>query len=133
MLHRDQFQERFRFLKEGISAIDLKKQLLKAEGDTFEQTRKRKIPYDKPMQLPAILRLPKARHRSLAVKWAFGRFPPLSTSQLEEKYGTAVTMHLDTLEEKLAGYQLKENQVRDTEQALDKLLFLTKEFFENME
>ncbi len=47
--------------------------------------------------------------------------------------GTVVTKHLDTVKEKLAGYQLNENQVRDTEQALDTLLFLTKEFFENME
>ncbi len=67
------------------------------------------------------------------MKWAFGRFPRLSPSLLEEKYGTVVTKHLDTLKEKLAGYQLNENQVRDTEQALDTLLFLTKEFFENME
>ncbi len=62
-----------------------------------------------------------------------GRFPPLSTSLLEEKYGTVVTKHPDTLKEKLAGYQLNETQVRDTEQALDTLLLLTKEFFENME
>ncbi len=67
------------------------------------------------------------------MKWAFGRFPPLITSLLEEKYGTVVTKHLDTLKEKLAGYQLNETQVRDTEQALDTLLLLTKEFFENIE
>ncbi len=125
MLRRDQFQKQFRLLKEGTRARDLKKQPLKA-GNTLEQTRNRKIPYDKPTQLPAILRLPKAIHRSLAVKWALGRFPPLSTSLLEEKYAAVVTKHLDTLKEKLAGYQLNENQVRDTEHALDTLV-LTKE------
>ncbi len=48
ILRRDQFQEQFRFLKEGICARDLKNRLLNAEGDSLEQTRRRKIPYDKP-------------------------------------------------------------------------------------
>ncbi len=129
VLRRDQSQEQFKFLKEGIWARNLQKQLLKEEGDALEQTRRRTIPYDKPTQLPAILLLPKARHRSLA----FDSFLPLSTSLLKEKSGTVVTKHLDTLKEKLAGYQLNETQLRDTEQALDTLLLLTKMFFENME
>ncbi len=75
MLRRGQFQEQFRFLKEGICARDLKKQLLKAEGYTLEQTGGGNTLRQTDAAASNIATT-EARHRSLTVKWAFGRFPP---------------------------------------------------------
>ncbi len=68
----------------------LKSILIMEEGDALETHRERRIPYDKPLEIPAILRFPKSRHRQLSIQWAFGRFPPLSTSLLEEKFRAIV-------------------------------------------
>ncbi len=85
MLRREQFEEMADHLKNGISAKHLRIVLFKEDGASSKSHRKRKIPIDKPQALPAILRFPNLRHRQLPVKWAFGRFPPLSTTLLEEK------------------------------------------------
>ncbi len=73
--------------------------------------------------------IPKLKHRQLAEKWAFGRFPPPSTTLLQEKIGDIVERHLDTLDEHLSRYHL----VAATEAALDHLLFMTATFFDDVE
>ncbi len=65
--------------------------------------------------------------------WAFGRFPPISSTPLEEKYGDTVSRHLDTLQRKLAGYHLSEEERLETETALDQLIFMTISFFDDRE
>ncbi len=103
------------------------------DGRLSETTRKRNIPFDQPRVVPVILRFAKVRHRQLAVKRAFGRFPPISSTLLEEKYGNTVSRHLDTLQCKLEGYNLREEERKETETALDQLLFMTITFFDDME
>ncbi len=66
-------------------------------GEVLESGRKRKIPYERTGEIPAILRLPRRVHRTQALKWACGRFPPMSTTQLEPGFGTKVDDHLRTL------------------------------------
>ncbi len=56
------------FQKWNIGEEIEKKMLFKEEGDKIETSRKRQIPYDKPGEIPAILRFPKVRNRQLAVK-----------------------------------------------------------------
>ncbi len=106
MLRRDQFQSPFKHFKNGISAKKMKKILFEEEGDKTETSRKRQIPYDKPGEIPAILRFPKVRHRQLAVKWAFGRFTPISSSLLEGKFGEVVHEHMHNITENLKEYNL---------------------------
>ncbi len=76
-------------------------------GEISEQQRKRKSPYDEPQEVPAILQLSKLRHRQPAVKWACGRFPPLSTSLLEEKFGEKIPANLNTLKTLLSRIPFK--------------------------
>ncbi len=83
---------------------------------------KRRIPYDKPLNIPAILRFPKSRHRQLAIKWGFGRFRHLSTSLLEEKFGAIVDTHLRELQTLLSRYNLSEEETRVAEESLGKFL-----------
>ncbi len=85
MLRREQFKIVFDHLKNGIPARKLRNMLFMEDGASTEAHRKWKIPVDRPQALPAILRFPKLRHRQQAAKRAFGRFPPLSTTLLEEK------------------------------------------------
>ncbi len=64
----------------------------------------------------------------------FWAFPfRLSSTLLEEKYGDTVSRHLATLQSKLAGYHLSEEERLETETALDQLLFMTVTFFDDME
>ncbi len=62
-----------------------------------------------------------------------GRFSPISSTLLEEKYGNTVSRRLDTLQSKLAGYNLSEEERKETETSLDQLLFMTITFFDDME
>ncbi len=62
-----------------------------------------------------------------------GRFPPISATLVEEKYGNTVSRHLDTLQSKLAGYNLSEEERKETETALDQLLFMTITFFDEID
>ncbi len=89
--------------------------LFKEEGEETESHRKRPIPYDKPHEIPAIVRLLKVRHRQLAVKWAFGH------------------QHLNRTRENLKEYTLSREKIQATEASLEQLLFLTASFFEDME
>ncbi len=82
---------------------------------------------------PAIPRFAKVRHRQLAVKWAFGRFPPISSTSLEEKFGDTASRHLGILQGKLAGYHLNEEERLEIETALDQQLCMTITFFDDME
>ncbi len=86
-----------------------------------------------PKKLPAILQLSKPRHRQLAVKWAFGRFPPLSTSLLEEKFGEKIPANLNTLKTLLSRYRLSEEERTAAEASLDQLLFMTSTYFDDLE
>ncbi len=126
MLDRDHFQEALIHLKNRLCAKQLKSMLVREEGEALETHRKRKIPYDRPLDIPIILRLPTARHRQLGVKWAFGRFPPFSTTLLEEKFGDIVGKHLRELHMLLSKYSLHESEMRATEASLDQLLFFHK-------
>ncbi len=117
-------------LKNGVSAKQLKSMLIREEGEDLQTHRKRKVPHDRPLDIPAIVRIPKARHRQLGVKWTFGRFPPLSTTVLEEKFGGIVGKHLRELHILLAKYSLNESKMRATEASLDQLLFFTIVYFE---
>lgn len=89
ILRHEQFEKVFEYLRQGISSSMLKATLFK-QDDSLEPNRKRKISYDIPGSVPAILRLPKLRHGQLAAKWAFGRFPPLNTTLPENKFGDIV-------------------------------------------
>ncbi len=133
MLRREQFQEVASHLLSSVSAKKLRNKIFVEAGASSEFQRKRKIPYDKSQALPAILRLPKVRYRQLAVKWAVGRFPPLSTALRLEKFGDIVETHLDTLQENLSRYRLGQNDTEATEAELDHLLFMIASFFKDME
>ncbi len=89
-----------------------KKTLLKEEGDKTETSRK---------------------HRQLAVKWAFGRFPPISSSLLEGKVGEVVHEHMHNITENLKKYNLSGEKMQAAEASLEQILFLTASFFEDME
>ncbi len=68
------------------------------------------------------------------MKWAFGRFPPISSALLEEKKtGAQYRGTSTTLQSKLAGYNLSEEERKETETALDQLLLMTITFFDDME
>ncbi len=62
-----------------------------------------------------------------------GRFPPLSTTLLEEKFGDIVGKHLRELHMLLSKYSLNESEMRATEASLDQLLFFTSVYFEDLE
>ncbi len=83
MLRREQFQEVASYLESG--AKNLRNKILIEDSTSSEVQPTREIPDDKPPALAVIIRLPKVRHRQMAVKWASGRFPPLSTTLLQEK------------------------------------------------
>lgn len=68
MLRHEQFEKALEYLKQGISAGSLKASLFNVEGESLGSSRKRKIPYDIVGSIPVILKLPKVRHRQLAVK-----------------------------------------------------------------
>ncbi len=73
------------------------------------------------------------RHGQVVVKWAFGRFPPLSSPLLEENFGEVVQEHLHTLTEDMQEYFLSEEKKQATEASLEQPLFFTASFFEDME
>ncbi len=133
LLRREQFRKPYEHLKNGVSARQLREELFKQEADSLESQRKRKILYDRPRLIPAILNLSRTRHRQLAVKWAFGRFPLVSTTMLESKYAEVVPANIATLEDKCFRYCLSAEDLQATEASLDKLLFLTVSFFDDME
>ncbi len=88
MLRRDQFQSTLQHFKNGTSAKKLKNMLFKEEGEETESTQEAaNSGTTNPTKFRPILRFPKVRHRQLAVKWAFGRFPPISSTLLEGKLG----------------------------------------------
>ncbi len=67
------------------------------------------------------------------MKWAFGRFSPLSTTLLEEKLDTEVDRNQAELKEMLSRYWLSEDKTQKTEVALDQLLFFTSVYFDDTE
>ncbi len=91
MLRREKFQDLLNHIKKGLRAKQLQTQLTADDGRLSETTRKRKIPVDQPGVVLAILRFATVRHRQLAVKWPFGRFPLISSTLLEKKYGEKVS------------------------------------------
>ncbi len=116
MLRRKWFREVASYLLSSVSTKEIRNKIFVEAGASSEFQRKRKIPYDIQEALPAILRLPKVRHRRLAVKWIFGRFPPLRTTLLQEKLDDIVKKHLDTLQENSSRYHLGQNDTEATEQ-----------------
>ncbi len=91
-------------------------------------SRKRKILYDKSFDITAMLKLPKSRHRELVVRWAFGRFPPLRTTLLEQKFGTEVGSAEGALIKILP--ERSRNVEKESRTAVYQLLFFT---FDDME
>ncbi len=65
-------QEPFEYLKNGVSAKSYEEKFVNDRGEISEKQRKRKIPYDKPQEIPAILQLSKQGTVNLAVKWPSG-------------------------------------------------------------
>lgn len=66
-------------------------------------------------------------------KWAFGRFPPMSITLLEDKFGDTVPAFMNDLKEYLGRYRLTEEETKVTEKALDQLLFFTIVFYDDLE
>ena len=86
-----------------------------------ELHRKRRVPLDRPLQLPAILKIRRTKTRRLALQFAYGRFPPRSTSALDEVGGARVTSYLSTVRNNLQKYELAEDEEEATRLALDAL------------
>ncbi len=57
VLRREQFQDPLNHIKEGLKAKQLQAQLPADDGRLSETTKKRKIPFDQPRVVPAILGL----------------------------------------------------------------------------
>ncbi len=70
---------------------------------------------------------------TVAVKWAFGRFPPIRSTLLEGKCGEMVHQHVNRTRENLKEYTLSRGKIQATKASLEQLLFLTASFFEDME
>lgn len=131
--NRGPFDEAGKHLETNQSGEALRTEFVTAEGNRLESKRKRKIPYDRPRELPAIIKLPKSKHRQLAVQYAFGRFPQVSTTMMAEKFGNRVRQHMETLDRNLSGYDLEGEEMWATEKALEELLFFSKNIIECMQ
>ena len=86
-----------------------------------ELQRKRRVRKDRPLQLPAILKIRRTNTRRLALHFAFGQFSPRSTSVLEEASGALVTRYISTVCNSLQKYALTEDKEEATRLALDGL------------
>ncbi len=117
----DNVEEAMEIIAEKISTRKMKELALKEAGEVLESGRKRKIPYERTGEIPAILHLPRRVHRTQALKRACGRFPPMSTTQLEHRFGTKVEDHLTTLRTNLSKTFLDPGKTLATEKALDEL------------
>ncbi len=123
-MQQEEFQEPFEYLKNGVSAKNLREKLVIDREEITGKQMKRKILYGKLQEGSAILQLSKLKHWQLAVKWSFGRFPLLSTSLLEEKFGEKIPRNLNALKTLLSRYRLSEEERTVTEASLDHLLFM---------
>ncbi len=72
------------------------------------------------------MKLPKVKHRQLAIRFASGRFPQVSTTATEEKFGSKARQHVEMLKVNLRRYEMDSQETCDTEKALEGLLFFSK-------
>ncbi len=75
----------------------------------------------------------KSQTQTTSSEMGIGRFPPISSTLLEGKFGEMVHQHLNRTKENLKEYTLSREKIQATEASLEQLLFLTASFFEDME
>ena len=121
MMQVENAQEAMAQIEGNMTTKELRITLIQEAGEKLEKSRKRKIPFEDPLRVPAILRFPRLRHRMQALKWACGRFPPMSTTELENRFGIKIPNHMRTLEENLKKTALSDEEMEATTNALDEL------------
>ncbi len=131
MLRREKFQDPLNHIRkrpEGKAAADpgdsRRRKTLRDNGEEKNHVRPTKSSTSYP-------RFAKVRHRQLAVKWAFRRFPPIIPKVLEQKHGDTVSRDLDTLQNRISSEWRKATGNWNGTTA-DQLLFIKITFFDNM-
>lgn len=100
MEKREPFEKAVKLLQTNQSIELLRSKFMLAEGDRLELNRKRKIPYNKTREFPAILQFSNVKHRQLALQYISGRFPQVSTTSMTEKFGNRVREYMNSTKTK---------------------------------
>ncbi len=107
MLYREPFERALEHLNQKCSSREIREGFTAQEGERLEKHGRRQMPYDRPSELSAILKFKKVKHRQLAIQFACGKFPQLSTTEMEDKFGDEARHHMEMLSGIISRYQLE--------------------------